>query len=256
MINCIILDDEEHAIELLKLHVEQTPFLKLVGAATDPIQALKLLDAEETDLLFLDIQMPAMTGLEFMQLLDGKCKVILTTAYREYALDGFEHNVVDYLLKPIIFPRFFKAAQRAKDMIAAAGKETDGHLAAHTDAHMDDYILVKTEYKGKLVRIKVNDIIYIEGMGKYVRFHIQNTDPVMALLTIGGLEQKLSRDRFVRIHKSFIIALEFLQMINGNTVHLEFTRVNLPIGQVYRDAFMGHMRQKVVTNKPGNPSAD
>ncbi len=107
MIHCIILDDEEHAIELLKLHIEQTPFLKLVGTTMDPIKALELLNAKEVDLLFLDIQMPGMTGLEFMQLLNGKCKVILTTAFREYALEGFEHNVVDYLLKPIIFTWFF-----------------------------------------------------------------------------------------------------------------------------------------------------
>jgi DNA-binding LytR/AlgR family response regulator len=166
MINCIILDDEEHAIELLKLHIEQTPFLKLVGATTDPITALELLNSEEVNLLFLDIQMPGMTGLEFMQLLNGKCKVILTTAFREYALQGFEHNVVDYLLKPISFSRFYKAAQRAQDLISVPENETD------------DYILVKTEYKGKLVKIKINDIIYIEGMGKYIRFHIRNCDPV------------------------------------------------------------------------------
>ncbi len=122
MIHCIILDDEEHAIELLKLHIEQTPFLKLVGTTMDPIKALELLNAKEVDLLFLDIQMPGMTGLEFMQLINGKCKVILTTAFREYALEGFEHNVVDYLLKPITFSRFFKAAQRAQDLIAAPGK--------------------------------------------------------------------------------------------------------------------------------------
>ncbi|MDO1450703.1 response regulator transcription factor [Rhodocytophaga aerolata] len=244
MINCIILDDEEHAIELLKLHIEQTPFLKLVGAATDPIKALELLNSKEIHLLFLDIQMPGMTGLEFMQLLNGKCKVILTTAFREYALQGFEHNVVDYLLKPIVFSRFYKAAQRAQEVITAPAKETE------------DYILVKTEYKGKLLRIKINDIIYIEGMGKYVRFHIRNSDPVMALLTISGLEEKLSRDRFVRIHKSFIIALPFLQMINGNRVHLEFTNEHLPIGQSYRDAFMSQMREKVITNKPANPGDD
>jgi DNA-binding LytR/AlgR family response regulator len=244
MINCIILDDEEHAIELLKLHIEQTPFLKLLGATTDPIIALELLNSEEVNLLFLDIQMPGMTGLEFMQLLNDKCKVILTTAFREYALEGFEHNVVDYLLKPISFSRFYKAAQRAQDLISVPEKETD------------DYIMVKTEYKGKLVKIKINDIIYIEGMGKYIRFHIRNCDPVMALLTISGLEGKLSQDRFVRIHKSFIIALPFLQIINGNMVHLEFTKEHLPIGQAYRDAFMGHMRDKVITNKPANPSTE
>jgi len=244
MINCIILDDEEHAIELLTLHIEQTPFLKLVGTATDPIKALQLLNDGDVDLLFLDIQMPGMTGLEFLQLLNGKCKVILTTAYREYALEGFDHNVVDYLLKPIIFSRFFKAAQRAQDSILAMGKETD------------DFILVKTEYKGKLVKIKINDIIYIEGMAKYVRFHIRDGEPVMALLNIGGLEDRLAADRFLRIHKSFIIAIPFIIMINGNMIHLEFTKETIPIGQAYRDAFMKHMREKVITNKPGNPNIE
>jgi len=244
MLNCIILDDEEHAIELLKLHIEQTPFLKLVGATTDPIKALKLLNAGDIDLLFLDIQMPGMTGLEFMQLLNGRCKVILTTAFREYALEGFEHNVVDYLLKPIIFSRFFKAAQRAQDIILVSGKETD------------DFILVKTEYKGKLLKIKINDIIYIEGMRKYVRFHIRNSEPVIALLNIGGLEERLPRDRFARVHKSFIIAIPFIIMINGNMIFLESTKENVPIGQAYRDAFMSHMREKVITNNPGNPNID
>jgi two-component system LytT family response regulator len=205
---------------------------------------LELLNAGDIDLLFLDIQMPGMTGLEFMQLLNGKCKVILTTAFREYALEGFEHNVVDYLLKPIIFSRFFKAAQRAQDIILVSGKKTD------------DFILVKTEYKGKLLKIKINDIIYIEGMRKYVRFHIRNSEPVIALLNIGGLEEKLPRDRFARVHKSFIIAIPFIIMINGNMIFLEFTKENVPIGQAYRDTFMGHMRGKVITNNPGNPNTD
>ena len=233
MINCIILDDEEHAIELLKLHIEQTPFLKLVGATTDPIIALQLLNDLDVGLLFLDIQMPGMTGLEFM-----------TTAFREYALEGFEQNVVDYLLKPIIFSRFFKAAQSAQDIILAPGKDAG------------DFLLVKTEYKGKLIKIKTDDIIYIEGMKKYVRFHIRDSGPVIALLNIGSLEDKLPKDRFARIHKSFIIAIPFITMINGNMVLLEFTKENIPVGQVYRDAFMANMREKVITNKTVDPDSD
>lgn len=244
MINCIILDDEEHAIELLTLHIEQTPFLNLAGTATDPIKALQLLDAGDVNLLFLDIQMPGMTGLEFMQLLNGKCKVIITTAYREYALEGFEHNVVDYLLKPIIFSRFFKAAQRAQDSILSPEKDTE------------DFILVKTEYKGKLLKIKITDIIYIEAMRNYVRFHIRDGQPVIALLNIGSLEKRLSEDRFIRTHKSFIIAIPYIIMINGNMVNLESAKENIPIGQAYRDSFMKHMRGKMFTNKPGSPEID
>jgi len=237
MINCIIIDDEAHAIELLTLHIEQTPFLRLAGTAKDPVEGLQLLNTTEVDLIFLDIQMPGMSGIEFLQLLNNKYKVILTTAFREYALEGFDHNVVDYLLKPIFLPRFLKAVQRAQEIISISKKE------------MDDFILVKTEYKGKLVKIKINDIIYVEARGKYACFHIREGEQVMTLLNIGGLEERLSGDRFLRIHKSFIIAIPFIIMIQGNMVHLEFTKNQIPIGQTYRDVFMGQMLDKIITNK-------
>lgn len=243
MINCIIVDDETHAIELLSLHIEQTPFLKLVGSSSDPVQALQLLETVEVDLIFLDIQMPQMSGLEFMQLLDGKCKVILTTAFREYALDGFDLNVVDYLLKPIFYPRFFKAVQRARDLMQVAKKE------------VDDFILVKTEYKGKLLKIKINDILYIESKGKYVLFHTIGGDHIMALLNIGNIEEKLSGDQFMRVHKSFVIALSFIVMIQGNQIHLEHTNDTIPIGQTYRDEFMKLMQAKVITNNDTSENA-
>lgn len=238
MINCIVVDDEAHAIELLTLHIEQTPFLKLVGSATNPAEALQLINTTEVDLIFLDIQMPDMSGIEFLPLLNDRYKVILTTAFREYALDGFDHNVVDYLLKPIFFPRFLKAVQRAQEIISSTKKEAN-----------DDFIMVKTEYKGKLLKIKIHDIIYIEGKGKYVCFHSKDGEQIMALLNIGGLENKLHGDRFLRIHKSFIIATPFIMMIHGNRVQLEFTKNQIPIGQTYRDSFMAQMLGKVITNK-------
>lgn len=238
MINCIVVDDEAHAIELLTLHIEQTPFLKLTGSAMNPAEALQLLNTIDVDLIFLDIQMPGMSGVEFLPLLSDKYKVILTTAFREYALDGFDHNVVDYLLKPIFFPRFLKAVQRVQEVISSPKKEME-----------DDFIMVKTEYKGKLLKIKIQDIIYIEGKGKYVCFHTKEGEQIMALLNIGGLENKLPGDRFLRIHKSFIIAIPFIMMIHGNLVQLEFTKNQIPIGQTYRDVFMGQMLNKVITNK-------
>lgn len=237
MINCIVVDDEAHAIELLTLHIEQTPFLKLAGTATNPAEALQVLNTKEVGLIFLDIQMPGMSGIEFLQLLNDRYKVILTTAFREYAMEGFDHNVVDYLLKPIFFPRFLKAAQRAQEAISVPKKE------------IDDFILVKTEYKGKLLKIKINDIIYIEGKGKYVCFHTRDGEQVTALLNIGGLEEKLPADQFLRIHKSFIIAVPFIIMIHGNLVQLEFTKNQIPIGQTYKDIFMSQMMGKVITNK-------
>ncbi len=242
--NCIVVDDEAHAIELLTLHIEQTPFLKLVGTATNPAEALQLLNSTDVDLIFLDIQMPGMSGIELLQVLNGRYKVILTTAFREYALEGFDHQVVDYLLKPIFFPRFLMAVQRAQEMVSAPKNETE------------DFILVKTEYKGKLVKINTHDIIYIEGKGKYVCFHTTEGEQIMALLNIGGLEEKLPAERFMRIHKSFIIAVPFIIMIQGNTVQLEFTKNQIPVGQTYRDSFMAQMMDKVLTNKgKENPGA-
>lgn len=242
--NCIVVDDEAHAIELLTLHIEQTPFLKLVGTATNPAEALQLLNSTDVDLIFLDIQMPGMSGIELLQVLNGRYKVILTTAFREYALEGFDHQVVDYLLKPIFFPRFLMAVQRAQEMVSATKNETE------------DFILVKTEYKGKLVKINTHDIIYIEGKGKYVCFHTRDGEQIMALLNIGGLEEKLPVERFMRIHKSFIIAVPFIIMIQGNTVQLEFTKNQIPVGQTYRDLFMTQMMDKVLTNKgKENPGA-
>ncbi|WP_345987928.1 response regulator transcription factor [Chryseobacterium sp. Chry.R1] len=238
MINCIVVDDEAHAIELLALHIEQTPFLKLVGSAMNPAEALQILNTTEVDLIFLDIQMPGMSGVEFLPLLNDRYKVILTTAFREYALDGFDHNVVDYLLKPIFFPRFLKAVQRAQEIISLSTKDAE-----------DDFIMVKTEYKGKLIKIKTQDIVYIEGKGKYVCFHTKDGEQILALLNIGGLENKLPGDHFLRIHKSFIIAVPFIMMIHGNLVQLEFTKNQIPIGQTYRESFMNQMLGKVITNK-------
>ncbi|MDC8104337.1 LytR/AlgR family response regulator transcription factor [Chryseobacterium sp. PTM-20240506] len=238
MINCIVVDDEAHAIELLALHIEQTPFLKLVGSAMNPAEALQILNTTEVDLIFLDIQMPGMSGVEFLPLLNDRYKVILTTAFREYALDGFDHNVVDYLLKPIFFPRFLQAVQRAQEIISLSTKDAE-----------DDFIMVKTEYKGKLIKIKTQDIVYIEGKGKYVCFHTRDGEEILALLNIGGLENKLPGDHFLRIHKSFIIAVPFIMMIHGNLVQLEFTKNQIPIGQTYRESFMNQMLGKVITNK-------
>lgn len=239
MINCIVVDDEAHARELLTLHIEQIPFLKLVGTASNPSEALQLLDKTDVELIFLDIQMSGISGIEFIPMLKGKYKVILTTAFREYALDGFELDVVDYLLKPIFFPRFLKAAQRAQEILTSTPQKEA----------TDDFILVKTELKGKLLKIKIDDIIYIEGKGNYVSFHTKNGEQIIALLNIGSLEEKLSNDRFLRIHKSFIIALPFIVMIQGNMVHLEFTKSQIPIGQTYRSNFMTLLQDKVMRNK-------
>src|SRR5687768_3937652 len=164
MINCIIVDDEPHAIEVLDHYVKQTPHLHLVASFTNPIEALQLLGQQKIDLVFLDIQMPEISGIDLIKAIQGKSKVILTTAYSEFALEGYDLYVVDYLLKPIRLPRFLNAVQKAIQQIDA-GAKTDH------EAPENDYIFVKTESKGKLLKINLADIDFIESMKNYVAIH-------------------------------------------------------------------------------------
>lgn len=237
MISCMIVDDEQHAIDLLKRHISQTPFLDLVETTTNPVKALQVLHEKKIDLIFLDVQMPEMSGIEFMQSLNGRSKVILTTAYSQYALEGFDHEVVDYLLKPISFARFIKGAQRALSLIKPAPQEEN------------EYVLVKTEQKGKLLKINLKDVVYIEGLKNYVGFLTRQGERIIALLNMKDLEDRLPAERFIRTHKSFMVAVPYIILIEGNTVGMEFTNVRIPIGDTYREAFLRQMKGKILTNK-------
>lgn len=238
MIDCIIIDDEEHAIELLTLHIQKTPFLNLVYATTDPLEALQLLNKQEIGLIFLDVQMPEMSGIDFIKAIGGRSKVILTTAYSEYAMEGFENEVVDYLLKPISFARFIKGAQRALSLISPS---------VNSPAAEEDYIFLKTGQKGKLVKVNINDIVYVEGLKNYVTIVSKNEQKVIALLNIKDLEERLPSDRFCRIHKSFIVATSCIRAIEGNRVKLDHTAQAIPIGNTYRESFMQRMKEKLMT---------
>lgn len=241
MINCIIIDDEQHAIDLLTHHIQQTPFLHLLYATTDPMEGLQLLHQHKVDLIFLDVQMPSMTGIDFIKAINGKSKVILTTAYSEYAMEGFEHEIVDYLLKPISFARFIKGAQRALTLIQPTN--------AGTPKEEDDYIFVKTEQKGKLIKINIEDILFIEGLKNYVKIHTRQGEGIIALLNIKDLEERLPASNFARTHKSFILATGYIRMIEGNIVHLEHTKETVPVGDTYRESFMNQMKGRIMTNK-------
>lgn len=241
MINCIIIDDEQHAIDLLAHHIKQVPFLNLIYATTDPIEGMQLLNQHKVDLIFLDVQMPSMTGIDFIKAIHGKSKVILTTAYSEYAIEGFEHEIVDYLLKPVSFARFIKGAQRALSLIQP--------LQTSVQKEEDDYIFVKTEQKGKLIKVNIKDILFIEGLKNYVKIHTRQGEGIIALLNIKDLEERLPAGDFARTHKSFILATGFIRMIEGNLVHLEHTKETVPVGDTYREAFMNQMKGKIMTNR-------
>ncbi|SIN66990.1 LytR/AlgR family response regulator transcription factor [Chitinophaga niabensis] len=240
MINCIVIDDEQHAIDLLTHHIQQTPFLNLLYSTTDPVEGLQLLHLHKIDLIFLDVQMPTMTGIDFIKAINGKSKVILTTAYSEYAMEGFENEVVDYLLKPISFARFIKGAQRALALIQPV---------ATTAKEDSDFIFVKTEQKGKLIKINIRDILFIEGLKNYVKIHTRQGEGIIALLNMKDLEERLPAGDFARTHKSFLLATGYIKMIEGNTVHLEHTAEIVPVGDSYKEAFMSLMKEKIMTNK-------
>lgn len=235
MFNCIIVDDEQHAIDLLKLHVEQTRFLNLVHATTSPVDAMEFISREKVDLIFLDVQMPQVSGIEFLDFLKGRYRVILTTAYSDYALQGFENGVVDYLLKPITFPRFLQASQRLLSIpnVSAAAE--------------DDYLLVKTEVKGKLIKINILDIIYVEGLKQYVSIYTRQGKRHVALLNIKDLEFRLRGSGFLRIHKSFIVSMRDIVMVQGNMIYLENISTAIPVGDTYKDSFNVFLKCKIIS---------
>jgi len=241
MITCIIVDDEQHAIDVLEHYVRQVPSLQLLGSVTNPLQALQILNEQKVDLIFLDIQMPEISGLDLARIIRGRTRVILTTAYSEFVSEGFELEVVDYLLKPVPFPRFLKAVQRVQQLLTAPSAPAP----AAEDEAGDDYFFVKTELKGKMLKINFRDIDYIESMKNYVAIH-HNGARTMALLNMKDLEDRLPSRHFMRIHRSFIIALDKITAIEGNTVILRNIREAILLGDTYRPAFLERMKGKIM----------
>ncbi|AZB09643.1 DNA-binding response regulator [Chryseobacterium sp. G0162] len=213
-IKCIIVDDEPLAISLLEQYMQKIPFLELVFSAENPIEALEYIQNNDSDLIFLDIQMPELTGINFMKIVGAKQKYILTTAYSEYALEGYEHNIVDYLLKPISFERFLKSAMKAQERFSF--QEEDAHF------------FVKSS--GQQHRINFNEILYIESIKDYVNIRTDREEYIV-LDTLKSMENQLS-DKFVRIHKSFIINLDKIKSIG--TKKLVLSEQEIPIGDSYR----------------------
>lgn len=235
MINCIIVDDEQHAIDILEHYVKQTPQLNLVGTTTNPIEALQMVSQKGAELVFLDIQMPELSGIDFIKALNGKVKVILTTAYSEFALESYELDVVDYLLKPIRLPRFLQAVQK----VATEPKTEEGREDS------DDYIFVKTESKGKLLKINLADIDYIEGMKNYVAIHC-SSKKTLVYTSMKELEERLPHKQFMRVHKSFIIPVTKITGIEGNRLFLKGVTAEILIGENYKPELMELIRNKMI----------
>lgn len=238
MINTIIVDDEPLALEILEAHIAKIPELNLIGKCSNAIEANKLLNKGEVDLMFSDIQMPQLSGIDFLRSLSQPPMVIFTTAFPEYAVEGFNLEALDYLLKPISFERFFKAANKAIEKY----NSNDLHSEAALDSS-EDFFFVKSDKK--LVKVFYRDILYIEGLKDYVIIRTE-TGRVITLQTMKSLEEKLPNDMFQRIHRSYILNLTKIQALEGNMVEIiEKGQTKLiPIGKNYRDDLVEMIERK------------
>jgi two-component system LytT family response regulator len=241
MIKCLVVDDEPLALHILEDYISKVPFLELVKATTNPIEALTLVQDGGIDLVFLDVQMPELTGLQFLKISNGKAKVILTTAYPQYALDGYELDVVDYLLKPIAFDRFFKAAQKAQTIIQPAAKPVvkEDPQPVQYDDFLSDFIFVKTEHK--IQKVYLHDIMFIEGLKDYISIFTPE-ERIITLQNMKKMEDALPEKHFVRVHKSYIVALNKIDSIERSRISIG--EKIIPIGDTYRDMFFDKIEDR------------
>lgn len=228
---CIVVDDEALARKLLTKYIEQIPHLELVATCKNPMEAAEVLQRETIDLMFLDIQMPQITGISFLKSLTQKPFVVFTTAYEKYALEGYTLDVVDYLLKPFGFERFFQAVNKVSERMQP--NQSMASIPSELVTPSKDYLLIKSEHK--IHRMKFKDIDYIQSMQAYVAFHSKGKR-LLSLNTMKKLASELPDNQFIRIHKSYIVAIDKIELLEGNQIVINKTK--LPIGASYREAVM------------------
>lgn len=234
-IRCLIVDDERLAREYLKNYMAKIPQLELVGDFNSPLKAMDLIKKREVDLLFLDIQMPDITGINFMKSLEHKPDVIFTTAFQEYAIEGFNINAVDYLLKPFSFERFFQAVNKVieKSELKLETKEVGEVPPSYQTKITDNYLTVRADRK--LYKINFDHIKYIEGQRAYITIHTERKK-ITALASLKDLEEALPKKQFIRIHKSFIVSVKEILSLEGNVI--EVSDIKLPVGKMYKNDVM------------------
>jgi two-component system LytT family response regulator len=233
MIRCLIVDDEPLALHILEDYLSKIPFLQLVKATTNPIEALTLVQEKAVDLVFLDVQMPELTGIQFLKIANGKAKVILTTAYPQYALEGYELDVIDYLLKPIAFDRFYKAAQKAQSILQPAASPVQPEpVQQPQQSLLSDFIFVKTEHK--IQKVYLNDILFIEGLKDYISIFTP-TERIITLQNMKKMEDALPEKHFIRVHKSYIVSINKIDSIERSRIFIGDKII--PVGDTYREEF-------------------
>jgi len=233
MLRCIAVDDEPLALHLLTGYIGKVPFLDLVGTGGDAFEAAKILREKPVDLIFIDIQMPGLTGLQFIQSLAKRPMVIIITAYKKFAPEGFDLDVVDYLVKPVGLDRFMKACNKAQELYDLRTSATAGAGAGSAAPGTAEFFFVSVDYS--LVKVMFADIIWIEGSGDYVKIHLKSgPKPLLVRTSVKTLESELPAEKFLRIHKSYIVAVASITAVRKNSIFIG--ELELPVGETYRDA--------------------
>jgi len=233
-LNCIVVDDEPLALSLLGDYIGKSPELNLVASYSDPLKALELIKKEQIDLVFLDMQMPELDGVQFMKILQKRCMVIITTAYSSYAMEGFEHHVVDYLLKPITLDRFMIGVEKAVARVEGLVPQKPEALAI---VPAPSYLFVKTEYR--IVKIELADIYYLEGARDYVIIHTTG-EQILTLQSMKSLEEQLPATQFIRIHKSYLIAIGKINFIERGRVSIN--KQLIPVSDTYKERLLNQIK--------------
>lgn len=230
ILNCAIVDDEPLALSLLESYVNKTPFLNLTGKYSSAMQAMKELPDMKVNLLFLDIQMPELNGLEFSRMVDSQTRIVFTTAFGQYAIDGYRVNALDYLLKPISYPDFLQAANKALQWFDLVQKPEE-----------KESIYVKSDYK--LVQIELKKILYIEGLKDYIKIYLEDSPkPILSLMSMKSMEELLPANHFMRVHRSYIVQKEKIRIIDRGRI--VFDKTYIPISDSYKQAFQSFLDER------------
>ena len=234
MLSCYIVDDEAHAIETLASYIEKTPGLKLLGSSTNPLEALEIIGSSvHPDITFLDVDMPQLSGIDLAGLINDRTAVIFTTAFPNYALEAFEKNASDYLLKPISFDRFLISVKKVSSLIRPTSDKPAG-----------DHIYVKSSIKGKLIKINITDIMYAESIKNYLVIYTGN-EKLITYLTLGELEKVLPENQFFRVHRSFLVNANMIKSISGSTIQL-LDNTQISLGTMYKSALQDYINNKLI----------
>lgn len=236
-LRCIAVDDEPFALKQMSNYIDQTPFLELIEVCQSAFEAMEVLNSKEVDLMFLDIQMPDLNGIEFIRTMNVRPLIIFTTAYSEFALEGFRIDALDYLLKPFSYEIFLKSALKARKQFELT-RQQKSYLE-----NSNEYLFVRSDYK--TVKVRFDDIVYIEGMREYVRIHLLLDKPIMTLISMKSIEEHLPSSVFMRVHKSFIVNLDKIKEVDRSRI-LFANKSYIPIGEQYKQNLDEYIKQRAI----------